>query len=242
MNRWEDVKTVKSLAAPGMASVRVEVTTDADINQVLDNVKAAVDRIQSFPAGAERAEIREMTNRQSMIRMIVHGDVSEHSLKELAYRIEDDLSALSSVSQVATSGIRDYEISIEVPLHRLRALGLTLNDIADTIRHSSLELSAGSIETRESQVRIRTLGQRYDQQDFEDTIVLSRADGTVVRLGDIAEVRDAFEDADLILRHQNNPAVYIEVYRADDERVMDVATTVQNHIADVVIPSLPRRC
>ena len=235
----DDVKAVKSIAAPGMASVRVEVKSDADINRAMDDIESAVNRIQSFPTSAERPEFRELTNRQSMIRLIVYGDVSEHSLKELAYQIEDDLASLPSVSQVETSGIRNYEISIEVPLHRLRALGLTLGDVANTIRRSSLELSAGSIETRESQVRVRTLGQRYDQQDFEDIVVLSRNDGTAVRLGDIAEVRDGFEDVDLIVRHQNQPAAYIEIYRADDEKVMDVATTVQEHVANVIVPSLP---
>ena len=235
----EDVKAVKSIAAPGMASVKIEVQSGTDISQAMDDIESAVNRIQSFPVSAERYEIKELTNRQSLIRLIVYGDISEHSLKELAYQIEDSLASLPSVSQVETSGIRDYEISIEVPLHRLRALGLTLGDVADTIRRSSLELSAGRIETRESQVRVRTLGQRYNQQDFEEIVVLSRNDGTVVRLGDIAEVHDGFEDIDLIVQHQNQPAAYIEVYRADGEHVMDVATTVQKHIADVIVPSLP---
>ena len=235
----DDVKAVKSVAAPGMASVRVQMDFDTDMARALDDIESAVNRIQSFPAGAERPRFREMNNRMSMMRLIVHGDVSERALKELAYQIEDDLTTLPSVSQVEVSGIRKYEISIEVPLHRLRALGLTLTDIANTIRRSSLELSAGSIDTRESQVRVRTLGQNYDQQDFEEIVLLSGHDGTVLRLGDIAEVRDGFQEADLIVRHQNHPAVFVEVYRADGEQVMDVATTVREHLANEVIPSLP---
>ena len=235
----EDVKAVKSVAAPGMASVRIEVKSGTDMSTAQDEIESAVSRIQTFPAGAERAEFREMTNRQSMIRLLVYGNVPERSLKELAYRIEDELASLPAVSLVDTSGMREYEISIEVPLHRLRALGLTLDDIADTIRRSSLDLSAGSIDTRESQVRVRTLGQRYNQQDFEDIVILSRSDGTVVRLGDIAGVRDGFQDIDLIIRHQGKPAVFVEVSRAEGEQVMKVATAVQEHVANVVIPSLP---
>ena len=109
------------------------------------------------------------------------------------------------MSQVETSGVRNYEISIEVPLQRLRALGLTLTDVASTIRRGSLDLSAGSINTEQSQVRIRTLGQSYDQQDFEDIVILGREDGTVVRLGDIAKVRDGFEDSGLLVRHEGQP-------------------------------------
>ena len=235
----DDVKAVKSVAAPGMASVRIQMDSRTDMAEALDDIESAVNRIQSFPAGAERPQFREMTTRQSIMRLIVYGDVPERSLKELAYQIEDDLAALPSVSQVEVSGVRKYEISIEVPLHRLRALGLTLPDIANTIRRSSLDLSAGSIDTRESQVRVRTLGQNYDQQDFEEIVLLSSSDGTVLRLGDIAEVRDGFQETDLIVRHQNQPAVFVEVYRADGEQIVDVSTTVREHLANEVIPALP---
>ena len=235
----DDVKAVKSVAAPGMASVRIQMDSRTDMARALDDIESAVNRIESFPAGADRPQFREMTNRQSMMRLIVYGDVPERSLKELAYQIEDDLTTLPSVSQVEVSGVRKYEISIEVPLHRLRALGLTLPGIATTIHRSSLDLSAGSIDTRESQVRVRTLGQNYDQQDFEEIVLLSGSDGTVLRLGDIAEVRDGFQETDLIVRHQNHPAVFVEVYRADDEHVMDVATTVREHLTNEVVPALP---
>ncbi|MCY4573775.1 MAG: efflux RND transporter permease subunit, partial [Gemmatimonadetes bacterium] len=145
-----DVKAVKSVAAPGMASVRVEMRSGTDMNDAVAKVEAAVGRIQTFPGEAERPQITEMTSAESIMRLVVYGDVPERTLKELAYRIEDELAALPSVSQVETSGIRNYEISIEVPLQRLRALGLTLPDIANTIRRSSLDLSAGSIDTEQS--------------------------------------------------------------------------------------------
>ena len=235
----DPVLAVKSLAAPGVASVRVEVKSGTDIPQAIDEIESAVARIQTFPAGALRPEITEMTSQQSIIRLVIFGDISERSLKELAYQVEDELASLPEVSLVETSGIRDYEISIEVPLDRLRALGLTLHDIAAAVRRSSLDLSAGRIETREAQVRVRTLAQRYVQQEFEDIVVLSHSDGTTLRLGDIANVRDDFEDVDLIVRHQDKPAVFVEVSRVKGEHVLEVANAVQNHVANVIAPMLP---
>ncbi len=235
----EHVKTVKSLAAQGVASVRVELKSGADIGKVMDEVQAAVGQIQSFPAAAERPQFREMNNQSSMIRLIVSGDAPERSLKELAYQIEDELASLPDVSRVETTGARKYEISIEAPLARLRALGLTLDDVADAVRRSSLDLSAGRVDTRDASVRVQTVGRRYDQIDFEDIVVLARQDGAIVRLGDIAQVRDAFEDTDLIIRHQGLPALFVEVYRADDEQVMDVAEAVRGRLNDTIIPSLP---
>ena len=235
----DNVKAVHSVAAAGIASVRAEMTTGADIYQAMDEIKAAVARIQSFPDRAEQPEFREMTNRQSIIRLIVHGAGDERSLKEIAWWIEDELESLPAVSWVETTGVRDYEISIEVPLFSLRALGLTLQDIADAVGRSALDLSAGRIETRQSQVRVRTLGQRYEQQEFEDIVVLGRSDGTAIRLGDIADVRDAFKDADLIVRHNGRPAAFVEVYRAEGDRVLDVAEAVRERLDGHVIPSLP---
>ncbi|MCZ0952950.1 MAG: efflux RND transporter permease subunit, partial [Rhodospirillaceae bacterium] len=116
----DGVLAVKSVAAPGIASVRVEVQSGTDIPLAIDEIESAVARIQSFPAGAERPEITEMTSRQSIIRLVVYGDIPERSLKELAYQIEDELASLPTVSLVETSGVRNYEISIEVPLNRLR--------------------------------------------------------------------------------------------------------------------------
>ena len=235
----DDVRAVKSLATPGVASVRLEMKTGTDIPQALDEVDSAVARIQSFPAGAQRPVITEMTSRQSIIRLVVYGDISERSLKELAYQIEDELASLPPVSMVETSGVRDYEISIEIPLRQLRALGLTLDDVAASIRRNSMDLPAGQIDTAQEQIRVRTVAQRYVQREFENIVVLSRSDGTIVRLGDIAQVRDGFEAADLIVRHQGKPAAFVEVSRMAGEHVMEVATAVQEHVANVIVPSLP---
>ena len=235
----DDVTRVRSTAAEGRGSVTVELRLGTDVSRALDDIKAQVDRIQTFPAGAERPEVSELTNRQSAIRLVLFGEVGERTLKELAYRTEDSLSELPVVSHVETTNIREYEISIEVPLRQLRALGLTLGDIANVVRGGSLDLSAGSIDTRDEEVRIRTTGQNYTQQDFEEIIVLSRTDGTVVRLGDIADVRDGFREVDVLTRFKGQPAVYVEVFRTSDEKVLDIVAAVEEHLEEEVVPSLP---
>ncbi len=235
----EGIKRIRSTASEGRGSVVAELNLGEDVSRALDDIKAQIDRIQTFPAGAERPEITELTNRQSVIRIVLYGDVSERSLKELAYRTEDALASLPEVSFVETTGIREYEISIEVSLRQLRALGLTLRDISAAVRGGSLDLSAGSIDTRDEEVRIRTTGQNYTQQDFEEIIVLSRVDGTVVRLGDIARVRDGFQDVDLIGRYKGQRAAYVEVFRTADEKVLRIVDAVEQHLDDEVTPSLP---
>ena len=234
------VRSVAAVASEGLGSVVAELGRGADADRALDEIKAAVDGIQTLPAGAERPVVAEMTSRRSIMRIALYGDVQERTLKELAQRVEDELSALPEVSHVQTSSVRDYEISIEVPAGRLNALGMTLPEVAAAVRSGTVELSAGSIDTRDERVRIRTAGRSYDQHDFENIIVLARSDGTAVRLGDIAEVRDGLAEGGLVSRYNGQPAAFIEVYRTADERVLDISEAVERLLRESVAPGLPQ--
>ena len=235
----EGLERTTATASRGVGTVMAEFRPDADINRALNEVRAAVDRIPTFPANAERPQVREITTRQSVLRILVYGDVAERTLKELAYRIEEGISSLPDVSLARTSGTPPYEISIEVPRRRLMSLGLTLPDVADAVRRGSLELSAGRIATDEEEILVRTLGRSDAQAEFEDIIILTRPDGTLVRLGDIATVRDGFADDDLSVRYNGQPAARVDVFRTSDERLLDVTESVHEYLATEVGPSLP---
>ena len=235
----DDISEISSISSEGHGAVVAELRLGADAARALNDVKAEVDRIRTFPAGAERPAVSELTTRKSVMRLALFGDVPERTLKELARRTEDELVALPAISLVETSGVRAYEISIEVSLHQLRALGLALADVTDAVRRGSMDLSAGSIDARGEQVRIRTIGQNYSQKDFEDIVVLGHADGATIRLGDIAEVHDGFRDVDLVTSYRGKPAAFVDVYRTSNEQVLDVAEAVERHANEVVKPSLP---
>jgi len=235
----ENVKEIKSNVAENIGTVSVELQLGTDIDRALDDIKAEVDQIQSFPVEAEEPEVRELTTRQSVVRIAIFGDVSENALKETAYRLEDALAALPEISFVDTSSIRDYEVSIEVPQDTLQAFGLSLNDIARTVAASSLDSPAGSIDTDSEEVRVRTIGQNYDQQNFEDIVLVSNENGALVRLGQIANIRDEFEDSDLVSLYNGKPVAFVEVFRTSDERVLDVSRATKDYLEGEFAHSLP---
>lgn len=235
----DGVNEVTATAAEGLASVIVSLETGVDIDRAVDDVEAAVGRIRSFPAPAEPPEIRRMDSRQSLIRLVLHGDVQERALKELAYRAEAGIAALPDVSHAETHGTRPYEVSIEAPLRRLQALDITFEELARAVRLGSLDLSAGSIETRDGTVRVRAGDRSYTQQDFEDIVVRGREDGTLLRVGDIARVRDGFRDVDIVARHNGRRAAFVDVYRGAGEQVLAVAEAVESYVAEVLRPGLP---
>ncbi|WP_420448897.1 efflux RND transporter permease subunit [Candidatus Palauibacter sp.] len=232
------LERVVATASAGLGLVIAEFEVGTDMSRAVNETRAMVDRIPTFPASAERPEVREVTSRQSVLRLLVYGDVPERTLKELAYRIEEGISALPEVSLARTSGTRPYEVSIELPQSRLRSLGLTLEDVAQAVRQGSLELSAGRVSSPEEEFSVRTLGRNYDQGDFEDIVVLSQPDGTLVRLGDIATVRDGFADTDLRVRYNGRPAAGVDVYRTSDEHVLEIGEAVRAWVTEA-LPGLP---
>ncbi len=235
----EGVERIDATAQENQGVVNIELQRGTDTARALDEIKSEVDQIQTFPVDAEEPEVRELTTRQSVIRIAVYGDQDERTLKELAYRLEDALSALPEVSYVETSSIRAYEVSVEVSQAALRNYGLSLNDVARTVRQSSQDTPAGVIDTESETVRVRTIGQNYTQTDFEDIVLVSRANGATVRLGDVASIKDAFEDSDLVPRYNGQPVTFVEVFRTSDERVLDVAQAVYDYLEEDFAAAVP---
>ena len=235
----EGLDRVVASASAGVAVLVAEFRDGTDIGRALNEVKAEVDRIPTFPANAERPEVREITSRQRFMRLLIHGDVPERTLKELAYELEEGISALPQASLARTSGVRPYEISIEIPQRRLRSLGLTPEDIARAVGSGSLELSAGKISGGEEEILVRTLGRNYVQRDFEDLVVVTHADGTLLRLGDIATVRDGFADTDLLVRYNGRPAARVDIYRTSEEQLLGISAAVRDYLATSVEGRLP---
>jgi multidrug efflux pump subunit AcrB len=228
----DGVKRLNASAAEGAGVISVEVEEYADTKEVLDDIKAEVDRIITFPEETEKPLITEVISRHEVITIVLYGDVSKKALKKLADRVRDNLTAMDNISQVEVAGVPPYEISVEVPEESLRRYGLSLGQVAVAIRSSSLDVPAGSVKTSGGEILVRTEGQKYYGPEFEKIVVLSRNDGTNVRLGQIATVRDDFEDTDLYSRFDGKPAVLVKVFRVGEQGALDVADTVNRYVKD----------
>lgn len=232
----EGASKIKSTASEGRGVVNVELESGTNIPTALDDIKSEVGQIQTFPEEANEPDIRELTNRSVVLRIALFGDLPERSLKQTALDLEDRISSLAEVSYVQTSSVRDYRIYIDVPQAELEALNLSLPDVSNIVAANSLDSSAGSLNTSSDEVRLRTVGQGYTQRDYEDIILVTSGESDMLRLGDVAEVEDGFEDSELIARFNDQPVVFVDVYRTSDERVLDVAQSVKDLLAGSYAP------
>ena len=228
----EGVRRVRSTASEGMGSVSIELERGADIDKLLDDIKNEIDRIDTFPAETEEPVIKELTRRNQAIDVVLYGEVEEKALKVVAELVRDDLRSSGVISQVELKGVRVDEIAIEVSEEALRRYGLTFAQVADAVRRTSIDLPAGSVESEDGAILLRTQGLMRSGREYEEVVVLTRPDGTALKLKDLATVVDGFEDTDLISRFNGQPAAVVQVYRIGDQSDLDISAYVHQYVED----------
>jgi multidrug efflux pump subunit AcrB len=186
----------------------------------------------------EKPIVSKFLFRGGVMQIVLAGATDERTLKELGQELRDSLVELDGVTQVELGFTRPYEISIEVPEQTLRRHGLTMAQVADAVRRTSVDMPGGSIKTDGGEMLIRTEGQAYTGRELEDVVVLTRADGTRLFLSDIARIVDGFEEGDLRARLDGVPAVMVKVFRVGDEDILTMAGIIKDYLAGYE-PTLP---
>jgi multidrug efflux pump subunit AcrB len=235
----DGIKEVRSTAREGSATVTAELLLGTKQDRALNDVQSAVDRITSFPADVERPTISILAPRQQAISVVLYGDVDEATLRAVAEDSRRQLLRDDRITYVELTGIRPLEISIEVPQAELRKHHLTLDEVAARIRAASVELPGGAVKTASGEVLLRTTERRDRGNEFEDVVLLSPADGSQVRVRDIAIVNDGFQQNDRRVTFNGKRAAMINVFRVGDETPLTVVAAAKEHVADLQM-TLPK--
>ncbi|PIE36334.1 MAG: acriflavine resistance protein B, partial [Gammaproteobacteria bacterium] len=226
------IRKITSSAVEGSGTVSIEVRSGYDIDKLLDEVRQKVDALGTLPEDADEPSVTVPSRDREVISVVVAAALPELELRRIADRVRDDIEALPGVSAVSVSGARDYELAIEVPAPVLERYGLSLQSVTNAINRQSLDLAGGVITTASGDIALRSLGQARTAEEFADITVVSANDGTRIRLGDIATIRDGFEENELVQRFNGQNAIEIDVHRTGLESAIAVADAVKDHVAD----------
>ena len=234
----EGVKEIRSVANESLCSVTVELFEDADESRALDDVKNRIDALDTLPEETEQPIINLATSIRPVIDLAITGPDDERTLKVLGQRVRDEIAALPGITQVSLVNTRPYEISIEVSESDLQRFGLTFSQVAEAVRARAIDLPGGAIKTEDGEILLRTKGQVYWGEEYERLVLLSRPDGSLVFLSDVARVVDGFEDTDQSLRFDGQPAAIIRVSRIGSEDILAITGAVMAYL-DTSAQALP---
>ena len=219
----EGIERVYGTAIEGGCSVAAQLFSDADDITASNEIKSRVDAINNLPIETEKPNVSKVAFTRRVLQIALFGDATERELKELGRELRDKIAATEGISQVAVEYTRPYEISVEVSEETLRRYGLTLQQVAQSIRTGALDMPGGTLKTENGEILIRTMGQAYLGAEFSDIVVMTRLDGTRVTLGEVADIRDSFEEGDLLAAFNGASAVMVNVSQVGSEDLIAIA-------------------
>lgn len=228
----EGIEQISSTSSEGRASVVIEVESGYDPREMLADIKTRVDAINTFPVDAEKPLVSLFERKRDVMSVTVAGIYGEKEIREFAENVRDDILRLPGVTQIELSGIRNYEIALEIPQDKLRQYGLTFQQISTAVANASTDVSAGNVKTQGGDILIHSKGQAYRKDEFATIAIKTNADGSILTLADIATIRDGFEETPVRTRFNGKQAVFIDIYRIGQQSAIDVADKVKRYIED----------
>ena len=224
------VKKISAKASRDMASITLEIEANEDLNEVMVQVENRIDGIVNFPEDLEKPTVKKADFFGWVMGVSVSGPMDVRQRKILGQQVYDDLMALPEVKKVFLWGVDNYEISIEVKEARLRELNLTLGEVAQVLRASSLDLPAGIIRAEAGNVLVRTQGKAYVGAEFANLVLRSQADGTQLLLSDVAEIKDGFVESNSMVRFDQEEAFNLGIMSLEDQNLLTISDSIKSYI------------
>ncbi|SMY34240.1 Cobalt-zinc-cadmium resistance protein CzcA [Photobacterium malacitanum] len=225
-----NIKRVTAIANQGTGVVTLELDNDADVDKVLDQVKQRIDAITTFPAQMEPPLIQRAEFMSNVMFLSLYGDLSDRQLKRYAQIVKEEIIQQTSATSVNVTGVKNDEIAIEIPAQQLRNYNLTIEQVAQTVQQHSLDLPAGTIKAQDGDVLVRTTEQLYHGDQFANIVLRTNADGSQLRLLDLATVTDGFVENTVLNRFNKQRAAVIQIRNLPNQD----ATLISQQITDYV--------
>jgi multidrug efflux pump subunit AcrB len=228
------IKKITSIASRDLAVLNLEIESNEDIQEMISLVENRIDSIVNFPDDLEKPTVQKMTIIETrwVMGIAVAGDMDERTRKRLGQEMRDELLLLDEIKNLMLWGVDDYEISIELKEDRLREFNLTLAEVANVLRNSSIDLPAGMIRAAQGNILVRTQGKAYTGEAFANLVVRSQPDGTELLLGEIAGIRDGFAETNSMVRFDGQTAFNLGIFATDGQDILTISDRIKQYIAE----------
>ncbi len=233
----QGIEKITSKSSSESAEITVKAVSGYDMDKLFDEIKTQVDSVGNLPAEVEKVIVKRTDWQPSILWVTLHGNSNEKHLKTEANRLKNRLLQSSYIEKVEMSGVKADEISIEISEQSLKAYGLTLEKVASAINNNSLDLATGSLETSQGNVFLRIKSQARNQSDYENIVIGTNPDGSLLRLGTIATVTDGLAERQSYAGFNGQPSLTMRLKSGKNANVIEAnkeATQIVNEFAQTL--------
>lgn len=228
------IKETSSSSSENSTVVKIETTGEYDINEVLMEVKNAVDGISSLPSAAERPIVYKVRNRSPAMYLALYetsdGVVDLMTLKQYAQTIEEDFLNSGVMSSISISGYPSLEISVEARETDLLKHHITFDQIGAAISANNQDVSGGMLRSEEEEMLIRLRSRSADPEKIANIVLGANAEGGSIRIRDVATIKKKFADQSQEFRQNGHRAVSIYIEKLPEEDLEEITDYVTDYI------------
>ncbi|MFZ2406060.1 MAG: efflux RND transporter permease subunit, partial [Methylobacter sp.] len=232
------IKRLNSEIQEGRCTVKVTILPDYDQDQAINSLRGRIQNIPRLPKNLEKIDIQPATRDgdDGVIWVALHGPTDPFTLQRFGEHIRADLERIPGVLRVRNYGEIPYEIVIEVASAKLNQYRLSLHDVTEAVRRASLDQTGGLVKTPSGELQLRVKGKAQDALSIGNLVLRTHADGTRLRLGEVAVIRDGLEEQLSEWHHNGETAQGWEIHTKYS--AVEVARHVKDYVADRQ-PQLP---
>jgi len=234
----EGIKSIDSTANEAVGIVSVEIIDGEDNARLLRNIQNEIERISTFPDDIELPQVYLAARKRYVVSLVLFGQQTEMVLRSVIEDIRDQLLQDKDITLVELSGARDYEIAIEIKQETLRQYNLTLEQVAQRIRQTAVDLPGGALKTTKGDIMVRMKERRNTALEFGKIPIVTTNNGAMLLLEDIASIREGFEETNHFATYNGMPAIRVDIYRVGDQTPTSVADAVKKQL-EIINKELP---
>ena len=223
----DGIQRITSEARESRGEVLVELVAGQQRMKAFQDIDQAINRIRTFPDEIEQPEVRLQSEQREVMQVSIYGPIDIWQLRKLAEQLRDTLQAHDHITQVELHRVPQYVTHVEIPRQRLREYGLTLPDVANIIRTSSQDVAAGSVQTSAGEILLRVKARKQWADEFAKIEIVAGRDGPLVTLGDIATIRDGFEEVGFHSQFSQTPSVELDIFRVGTQSPIEIGRAVE---------------
>ena len=229
----DGVDYIESTSREGSGSINVRTKLGVDYEKLLDEVKARVDGIRNLPPDSFRPQVFRWDARPDIMYLALYGQKDRLTLQREANEIRLQLTKLTGLQLTEQISKIPEQVTIEVSESALKRYGLTFSQVSQAISGTSVNQSAGTVETSGGNLQLRARNLADNQADFEKIIIRQTAQGGIVRVGDIAKVIDGFDDNKFAATFRGQPAAIFRVLSPDKMDITSSGEAIRQFEKDI---------
>ena len=228
------IKSVKSNALQDLSVIIVEFNTDVSVPVAKQRVQDAVDKASNdLPKDLTRdPAVAEVNFSEFPIMNInIAGDYPLDKLKKYAEDLQDEIEGMPEITRVDIIGALKREIQVNLDLYKMQSYGLTFYDIQQAVQGENVNISGGDLDVNGVRRSLRVVGE-FKSVDQLANLMVGSSTGARVRLKDVADVRDGFEEKQDFARLDNKSVITLNVIKRSGANLINAADRIEKTIEE----------